>query len=231
MKQDSDNIYEVLDLPLTAKWTEVKQTYDAAMNGTGHMKKEADAEQIREIKKKQSHLKNLFAGFSKKVSAENARMFQTKQALQSVGLPESADWDTVQKRSGNSRSADWETLHQNRDLLLRNPKRKNHTILTAAAALAGAGVSLAAYHYLAGSHMDNSDRSSGTADTAARLPEEHIQQLPDPLINQEDIDAYVSENSHVDAEMMSLLGLAPSPELKLTIDFKMQVLNALVKTI
>jgi len=252
MQGNSDNIYDTLGLPLTAKWTEVKQSYDASLNSTEQMKNQADEGQMREIEKKQSHLKKLFTGFSKKVSTENSRMFQTKQALKSVGLSDTADWDIVQQRendlagnagSDNNRNADWETLHRNRDLLLRNPKRKNHTVLTAASALAGAGISLAAYHYLsnrdsdAESHKDTRPdgdpdlEHSESTESVTDLLEEHTQQLSEPAINQEELDTYVTENTQLDGEMMSLLGLAPSPELSLTVDFKMQVLNALAKSI
>ncbi|GAB3358251.1 hypothetical protein GCM10027566_22680 [Arachidicoccus ginsenosidivorans] len=252
MQNNSDNIYDSLGLPLTAKWTEVKQRYDASLDNTEQMKKQADKEQIREIEKKQSHLKKLFTVFSNKVSAENGRMFQTRQALKSVGLSDTADWDTVQKRENewprtssndHNPNTDWDTLHRNRDLLLRDPKRKNHTILTAASALAGAGISLAAYHYLSNSDSDGKSledlsfegdphaESSEDIQSSTDLLEAHTQQLSDPVIHQDELDAYVTENSHLDGEMMSLLGLAPSPELTLTVDFKMQVLSALAKSI
>ncbi|MBW7960577.1 hypothetical protein H3C65_03760 [Patescibacteria group bacterium] len=247
MVRKNENIFEALDLPLTSKWKDVKDGYEDALKINEMHQKGASKKNLLKLKEKETFLKRLFGDFSQKVSKENARMFQTQQALKSVGLSENTDWDSVAKHQEKLSQSDqsqiskfkkeWDIINQNKDLLIKDPKRNNHSKMGALVALGAAGISLAAYHYFSPSATDTSEVSENE-DIAAEVAENSefldvaLQKIPVAHANtEESLNDYIDANSAIDSEMLSLLGLAPSPELFLGVEYKIQILNALVKSI
>lgn len=257
-----DNLFSQLNIPLSSKWPEIKKAYD---KHSRKLRSEIDGASDDSIKKqleqKVWYLDNAYHAFADRLSAENARVHETKEALKSVGLKETADWDRVEQRFEELRSQEpeaaqrfqpqMETLAKNKSFLERNSKFGQRTLLTSALVLGAAGVSWAAFNYL------NEDEKSTMLDTVTSSPEaaaapeafsapeagavdHHGSGLMDdlqgsvagaPLVDEEALQAYIDEHTTMDDEIMSLLGILPSPAISLTLQYKMQIFSALVKTV
>lgn len=238
-KLNEDSLFNQLNLPLSSKWTDIKKAYDVQSK---ELKSEAastaDSSQKKQAEHKLRRLESAYQAFSQRLSEENAQMHQTKEALKSVGLSQTSDWDRVTKRFEEIRQNQPEraqayqpqldVLNKNKHLLESNPKLGKRTLLTTALVLGTAGVSLAAYHHLS---QQEKEEVLQTVEQGG-LPGESLAGEPvAPVLDPEALEQYITENTGFEDEILSLLGLVPSPELSLTLQYKMQIFSSLVKSI
>lgn len=254
-----DNLFSQLNIPLSSKWPEIKKAYEQQFKG---LQKEilsvSDINAKKPLEQKLRQLETAYKAFSQRLGDENAKMHQTREALKSVGLNETADWDTVNKRFEEVRQqqpeevatlkSQFDVLNKNKTYLERNNKLGKRTLLTSAIVLGAAGVSWAAYNYLSeeqkagmletvssstGDSQQNIQEETtamGSTTDRAELPTDRDSHHLSP-IDEAELDQYISENSSMDDEMLSLLGMLPSPALSLTLQYKIQVFSSLVKSL
>lgn len=240
-KLSEDNLFSQLNLPLSSKWPDVKKAYDkqvkvlkSAVDAAGDQAQKTQQEQ------KLRRLDTAYQAFSQRLSEENAKVHQTKEALKSVGLSDTADWDKVTKRFDEIRQNQPEqaaflqpqldVLRQNKTYLEPNPKLGKRTLLTAALVLGGAGVSWAAYN-----HLSQEER----ADVLQAVEQEHalpetemaVGDVPVALFDEAELEQYIADNTTFEDEILSLLGILPQPALELSLQYKMQVFSSLVKSV
>jgi len=244
----ADNLYRLLNLPLSAKWPQVKKSFETREKVLkDELVKVAGAEKNK-LSEELHLLQQAFAHAIKCISEGNAKMHHTTEALKGMGLPPNSDWDTVNDRyqemqktvSEASIQPHYEQLQQSKELLQRHPKT-GKTWIGAAIGLGVAGISLAAYHALGGSSAAEiadtvAQPSAGAAAPASERPEiiaDHEQVADGITATTEDeaLQEYIDSHQTVEDEMYSLLGLAPDPTLQLTLQHKLQVLNSLITSV
>src|SRR5690606_22230999 len=254
-KLSEDSLFSQLDLPLSSKWPEIKKTYD---NQAKALKSAIDAAKDRSQKaqheQKLRRLDTAYQAFSQRLSEENANVHQTKEALKSVGLNETADWDKVNKRFDEIRQREPEQasflqpqmdlLQKNKAYLEPNPMLGKRTLLTGALILGAAGISWAAYNHL--SSEEKGEMLQAVTQNPAAAPQEADAAVPEaavdgavadvPMeslqyIDDAELEQYILDNTTFEDEILSLLGMLPSPQLSLALQYKMQVFSSLVKSI
>lgn len=240
-KLSEDNLFSQLNLPLSSKWPEIKKTYDNQVKALKSAIDAAkDSHQKVQHEQKLKRLNTAYQAFSQRLSEENANIHQTKEALKSVGLNETADWDKVSKRfdeirrsqpeQASSLQPQMDILQQNKTYLESNPRLGKRTFLTAALVLGAAGVSWAAYNHLNQDEKGNILQAVEQGNTSEEMGAE-INSETTPILDDAAIEQYVMENSTFEDEMLSLLGLLPSPGISLALQYKMQVFSSLVKSV
>ncbi|MCC2599673.1 hypothetical protein [Sphingobacterium sp. FBM7-1] len=236
-KLSEDNLFNQLNLPLSSKWPEIKKAYEkqAQVLKTA-IDAAKDSSQKAQQEQKLRRLDTAYRAFSERLSQENANVHQTKEALKSVGLNETADWDKVNKRFDELRQSQPEqasalkpqmdVLQKNKAYLEPNPTLGKRTLLTAALVLGAAGISWAAYNHL--STVEKGDMLNAAQRNAspAAEPTDDLSFIDDETLAQ-----YIQENTTFEDELLSLLGMLPSPELSLSLQYKMQVFSSLVKSV
>lgn len=129
---------------------------------------------------------------------------------------------------------------KNKTYLEPNPTLGKRTLLTAALILGAAGVSWAAYNHLSSEEkgeilnavQENPPAAvetiveTSTGEGLEDVPMEGLQFIDDETLAQ-----YIQDNTSFEDELLSLLGLLPSPELTLSLQYKMQVFSSLVKSV
>lgn len=254
-KLSEDNLFNQLNLPLSSKWPEIKKAYEkqAQVLKTA-IDAAKDSSQKAQQEQKLRRLDTAYRAFSERLSQENANVHQTKEALKSVGLNETADWDKVNKRFDELRQSQPEqasalkpqmdVLQKNKAYLEPNPTLGKRTLLTAALVLGAAGISWAAYNHLStvekGDMLNAAQRNASPAaeptattveDSATNEGLEHVPMDDLSFIDDETLAQYIQENTTFEDELLSLLGMLPSPELSLSLQYKMQVFSSLVKSV
>lgn len=236
-KLREDNLFNQLNLPLSSKWAEIKKAYDSQVTTLkAAISTAKDAGQKAQQEQKLKQLDTAYQAFSKRLSEENANVHQTKEALKSIGLNETADWDRVNKRFDEIRANQPEQastlkpqidlLKKNKTYLEPNSQLGKRTFLTAALVLGAAGVSWAAFN-----HLSQSEKSDILQNIEQEIPSEEISTDTISLLDEADLEQYVMENSTMEDEILALLGILPSPELSLTLQYKIQIFSSLVKTV
>lgn len=240
-KLSEDSLFSQLDLPLSSKWPEIKKTYD---NQAKALKSAIDAAKDRSQKaqheQKLRRLDTAYQAFSQRLSEENANIHQTKEALKSVGLNETADWDKVNKRFDEIRKREPEqasalqpqldVLQKNKAYLEPDAKLGKRSLLTAAIVLGAVGVSWAAYNHLSADEKGEILQAVERGNTAEEMGME-ITPETSPILDDAALEQYITENTAVEDEMLALLGMLPHPELSLTLQYKMQVFSSLIKSV
>lgn len=241
-KISEDNIFSQLNLPLSSKWPDIKKAYEGQ---TKALMAEAsvtqDSIQKAQCEQKLKRLEMTYQSFSRQLSEENAKVHQTKEALKSVGLSETADWDKVAKRFDDIRQNNPEqavglqpkidTLQKNKTFLERNSKLGNRTLLTAALVLSTVGMSWAAYAHLSQEEKETVLEAVEQESVADASTESGAVLNETPLLDDAALEQYVLDNTSVEDEMLSLLGILPSPAISLSLHYKMQVFSSLVKSL
>ncbi len=228
-KLNDDSLFSQLNLSLSSKWPNIKKSYDIHVKELkSDLINAKDADQKAKIELDLNRLDASFKAGSKRLSEQNASMYETKNALKSIGLPVSSDWDNVTKRfeeilqvqpdKANEYQSHLSVLEKNKNLLIPKVKLGQRTLLTSALVLGGAGVSLAAFHYLSQEEKE---------EVLAVVDQETIQD-PDSMslvsdgtvltgVDQNALDEYVYDNTSFEDEIFSLIGMLPPPTLSLTI--------------
>jgi len=243
-----DNLYKLLNLPLSAKWPQVKKNFETRENQLKDQLAKAIGAEKTKLEAELSVLQQAFEHATKRISDGNTAMHHTTEALKGMGLPPNSDWDTVNDRyqemqktvSEASIRPHYDQLQRSKELLQRHPKT-GKTWIGAAIGLGVAGISLAAYHALGGSSATEithtvAQPSAGAAAPASERPEiiaDHEQVADGITATTEDeaLQEYIDSHQTVEDEMYSLLGLAPDPTLQLTLQHKLQVLNSLITSV
>lgn len=239
-KLNEENIFSQLNLPLSSKWQDIKKAYENKTKElVAEIKSVSEQSQKTHLEQKLKRLELSYQSFSQRVGLENSKMHETKDALQSIGLDQTSDWDKVSRRFEELRQnkpdeakilePQLAILDRNKELLTPQSGLGKRTLLTSALVLGTAGVSLAAFYHL---NQDEKEDIMAEVDQAEGLQvAEGTTSTNIPAYDQADMDKYIVDNTSAEDEMMSLLGLAPTPGLSLSLQYKMQVFSALVNTI
>lgn len=241
-KLSEDNLFSQLNLPLSSKWPDIKKAYDhqvkvlkSAIDATKDGSRKAEHEQ------KLKRLNTAYQAFSQRLSEENANVHQTKEALKSVGLSETANWDKVTKRFDEIRQnqpeqaatfqPQMDILQKNRTYLEPNAKLGKRTFLTAALVLGAAGVSWAAYSHLSQEEKENALQATEQENASGAFTEAGIPLTDTALVDEATLEQYIVDNTTFEDEILSLLGILPSPTISLSLQYKMQVFSSLAKSV
>lgn len=240
-KLSEDSIFSQLNLPLSSKWPAIKNAYEQQSKALkSDIAATKDSTQKAQQEQKLRRLDTAYQAFSERLSQENASVHQTKEALKSVGLNEMADWDKVTKRFDEIRQnqpeqasalkPQMDVLQKNKAYLEPNPALGKRTLLTAALLLGAAGVSWAAYNHLSSEEKGDILQAVEQGNTSEETVAE-ISPGITPILDDAALEQYIAENTSFEDELLSLLGLLPSPELTLSLQYKMQVFSSLVKSV
>lgn len=252
-KLSEGSLFSQLNIPLSSKWPEIKKAYERRSKELSAQTKDANNTTNRiESEQQLKRLQTSYEIFSQRLSEENSKIHQTKEALKSFDLPETADWDKVEKRFDEIRKSKPElaselhpqldVLQKNKTYLEPNPLLGKRTLLTAALVLGAAGISWAAYSYLdteeiAGmfqeitANSESAQPESISAEGVIPKNMEEVSNEPLQFLDDAQLEQYILENTSFEDEILSLLGMLPSPELSLTLQYKMQVFSSLVKSV
>lgn len=224
-KMNDDSLFIQLNLPLSSKWPDIKKSYDIHVKELkSDMNNANNASQKAKIEQDLNRLELSFKEGAKRLSEQNASMYETIDALKSMGLPESSEWDNVIKRFEEIRQVEPDkagkyqpylsVLEKNKNLLIPKVKLGQRTLLTSALVLGGAGVSLAAFHYLS---QEEKEEALEVVDQEASQDPDAMSLVSDGTIltgvNQNGLNEYVYDNTSFEDEMFSLLGMLPFPAL------------------
>lgn|SRR5690606_33401214 len=155
-KLPDNNLFKMLNLPLSSKWPQVKKAYEVRMQELeGQLKKPTPGADKAAVQQEHGNLQRAYSAFSARITEKNADLFQAREALKALDLPDSSDWDAVTDRFENLRkngqeqqyAAAFQQLEAQKSLLTKD-KQTGKTWIGAAAALGAVGISLAAYHTL-----------------------------------------------------------------------------------
>ncbi len=238
-KLKEDNLFVQLNLPLSSKWPEIKKAYDTRALELASSLKSEDAGKRKESEQKLNLLKSSYQSFASRVSNENTSLHQTKDSLKSLGLNETSDWDKVNRKIEEIRRTTPEkvsglqphidSLNKNKALLKPQSKFGGQTLVASAAALGAAGISLVAYHYLSQEEKEGVVEELQKEDAVNEGAANAVFKVGG--VDQQALEDYIRENTAFEDEIFSLMGFLPSPQLSLSLQYKMHVFSALLKNV
>lgn len=155
-KLPENNLFKMLNLPLSSKWPQVKRAYEMRMQELERQLKKSTPDADKAVLQREfNNLQQAYSAFAARISEKNADLYETREALKTLDLPDSSDWDAVNDRFETLRQggqeqqyrAAFQQLEEQKTLITKD-KRTGKTWIGAAVALGGVGISLAAYHTL-----------------------------------------------------------------------------------
>ncbi|SFC13713.1 hypothetical protein SAMN05421747_10527 [Parapedobacter composti] len=237
----SNNLFRLLNLPLSSKWPQVKKAYEVRIKDLeSQLEKPAPDSDKAAVKRELDNLQQAYSAFSARISEKNAELYQTREALKALDLPEGSDWDVVRDRFETLRqhgqeqpyTSAFQQLEARKPLLMRD-NRTGKTWVGAAMALGAAGISLAAYHTL------NADEASELMETAspeavtdpAGADRTAVPTLGTDALETDSLNQYIEENYSIEQELLSMIGMAPDQLISLTLQRKMEVFVSMAKSV
>lgn len=242
-KIQTASIFELLQLPTSSDLTKVRKGYYKKADDLEKVIKNAtDPTEKEELSKNLRLLEKTFQDFSQNIQNNTQEIYQAQQALKGLGLDKNADWDAIENQyknnSGTASEENYRTLKQKEDWFKKNTGLPAKTIFASLGILAAAGVTIAAMSQFAGGSLSDSVKSLGNsmlppaAPAATASPEETLAAGAQAQHEQvAGLDQYIENNMALEDDLLSTMGVIPDMHESLSVDFKVQMLQSMIKHI
>jgi hypothetical protein len=245
-KIQTDSIFELLQLPPSSDLTKVRKAYYKKVDELEkELKKLDDNPEKEQVSTKLRLLEKTFHDFSQNIQQNTKQFFDTQQALKKVDLNQNADWETIESKYRQEISqadpenkaileANFKALQQNADWFKKNTGIPAKTLYASLGILVAAGISIAAISQFSGGSLLDSVQSLGESLTPAdTAPSDLTIDITNGTQEEQiaGLNQYTEDNMAFEDEILFNMGAIPDIRQSLSVDYKLQILQSMVKNI
>ena len=250
-KLQTASIFELLQLSTSSDLAKVRKEYYKKVDAlekeaNKNTEKNLKAELVQELRL----LEKTFQEFSLNIQNNTQDLFQVKQALKDMDLNQNDDWETIQDRykkeaaqgstpDKTALESNYSVLKQKEDWFKKKTGLPAKTVFASLGILAAAGISIAALSQFSGSSLLDSVKNFAGNTPADATPSSAptTVESADALTNVAQgeqlagLDQYIEDNMAFEDELLSNMGIIPDIRETLSVEYKMQIFQSMIKNI